>query len=570
VAALRPPIVEWSWRPTPVANSQVGLPLVARIVDHDGDGDVDGDDPPDVIVAFDDFALDGAALHAFDGRTGAILWTSPVRAHDHWQPAAGDLDGVPGSEVVLIDASGWLACLDGTTGELRWRNESIALERGALHVSLANVDQAGAPEIVAGRSVFDAQGNELFTLLSDVDLDTNGRVETVPVELLPRRDGLELLIGNVLWGADGAAIWELGLRAPWPNRPRPGYVAVADLDLDGRPEILVANRLPPAQSTTGTPTLDVRDDAGNDLGRFAVPPGGQVAAPVVANVDDDPEPEILLAAATRLFALQWIGGTSPWVVQWSVPTQDASCCSRPSAFDLDGDGLAEVLYSDEVRVLVVDGRTGSVLHEEPWDSGTRWESPVVANLDDDPEAEVLLAGTALLRVLEWPGSASPRCAWNELAYHDVNVRDDGTLPVREPPAWLDGGTWGSQVAGPCAGGGQCRSCEDLLATIDAADVDDAGIRQSLRAKAEQACRLAEHPRAASPAHQLCALLRELAAQRRRHVTEEAAIVVEDCVRPGAAARDLSLARGDPGGRRPALGARGDSGEDGRRDGSRRR
>jgi hypothetical protein len=87
--------------------------------------------------------------------------------------------------------------------------------------------------------------------------------------------------------------------------------------------------------------------------------------------------------------------------------------------------------------------------------------PVVANIDADPHAEILM--TALddawspwnvMAAYEVVSSCTPRPVWNQATYHVTNVADDGTVPRVEAAPWERGAGWGAQVpAAPVSRGG---------------------------------------------------------------------------------------------------------------------
>ncbi|HEY6562259.1 MAG TPA: VCBS repeat-containing protein, partial [Polyangiaceae bacterium] len=68
---------------------------------------------------------------------------------------------------------------------------------------------------------------------------------------------------------------------------------------------------------------------------------------------------------------------------------DSSKATSSSVFDFNGDGAAEVLYNDECEFRVYNGRTGQVLFKNVSNSRTGIENPVVADVDNDGNAEVV-------------------------------------------------------------------------------------------------------------------------------------------------------------------------------------
>ena len=117
-----------------------------------------------------------------------------------------------------------------------------------------------------------------------------------------------------------------------------------------------------------------------------------------------------------------------------------------TAFDFLGDGVAEAMYADEL-FLFVYGDAGIVEMQVARSSRTLIEYPVVADVDNDGSAEIVVVSGD-----DWDGVQSAptvqviadaedrwkqaRRIWNQHTYHVTNVREDGTIPAFEPPSWL--------------------------------------------------------------------------------------------------------------------------------------
>lgn len=90
----------------------------------------------------------------------------------------------------------------------------------------------------------------------------------------------------------------------------------------------------------------------------------------------------------------------------------------------------------------------------------------------------------------------------------------------------------------CSAG--CGDCDALRRALDEAEISSDGVRRSLRAKAERACASLEADRPLPAGHQLCALLREAAAQTGRHLAPDSAQRLRACVEALAEAEGLTL------------------------------
>lgn len=135
---------------------------------------------------------------------------------------------------------------------------------------------------------------------------------------------------------------------------------------------------------------------------------------------------------------------------WSVPNDDSSSGKiGVSAYDFDGDGIDEVVVQDQTRVRVLDGRSGLVLNEIANSTGTLWESPVVADLAGDDNAELIVVANDYdsrysinhgVFVYKSADSNKPwknaTRIWNQHSFHQSNITQDGAIPATYEPSWL--------------------------------------------------------------------------------------------------------------------------------------
>ncbi|MCA9642932.1 MAG: hypothetical protein H6718_04630 [Polyangiaceae bacterium] len=140
---------------------------------------------------------------------------------------------------------------------------------------------------------------------------------------------------------------------------------------------------------------------------------------------------------------------------WRRATQDdSSQVTGSSVFDFNGDGAAEVVYNDECYFRVYDGLNGSELAKFASESRTRIEYPIVADADNDGNAEIIFGtsnesgfcngadrmASEYNNGLEMWGDSndlwvSARRIWNQHAYHVTNVTEGGSIPRFEPESW---------------------------------------------------------------------------------------------------------------------------------------
>ncbi len=491
------PTLLWHWDGTGAAmpswNQVMMTPIVVQLTDDDGDGDVDEDDVPDVV--FNSFQgttyTHGGVLRAVSGADGSPIFDvtdAALRVLPDAQIAAGDLDGDGYVELVTCSSPsngsadrGPLIAFEHD-GTFKWRGPPES-QCGAAAPFIADLDGDGAPEVVVRYTVLHGADGTLVWQrpCRNIGGYARGARHHVPCDYSTAADldgdgRLEVVGGNVAYRADGTMFYDRS------DAFRDGYPAVADLDLDGTPEVVVV--LSSFDGASGRLDGDhhVRALEADGTDRWgpvdinpSMPPpafisrgNGGGGPPTVANLDDDPEPEIGLAGGAGYVVLEPDGA-----IKWFAPTLDVSSRKTGSSvFDFDGDGVAEIVYNDEYWLRVYEGPTGRVRYCRCNTSATHWEYPVVADVNADGHAEIVVVSNdafggkdrcptdqdldecTSVRVMagETQGAhgvrvfASPernwvptRRVWNQHTYHVTNVTETGAVPSSERSNWSIGG-----------------------------------------------------------------------------------------------------------------------------------
>jgi hypothetical protein len=279
---------------------------------------------------------------------------------------------------------------------------------------------------------------------------------------------LDVVAPGRAYRADGSLIVDTGLEADHP--------AVGDLDGDGVPEIVAVTF---ATHTLAIWQVDPSAPGGYTILRQDIDINSTIAPnpccainpsssgclrgggpPTIADFDGDGFPDVGLAGGIGYVVFDGALLMDPLVdgadtVMWLTLTQDcSSAMTGSSVFDFDGNGSAEVVYADEVKLHIYDGATGAVLFETCNTSGTLWEYPLVADVTNDGQADIVVASNAYssltcdgvtkttgIRIFgdEQGRWVRTRRIWNQHAYHVTNVNEDGTLPQVEPANHLQPG-----------------------------------------------------------------------------------------------------------------------------------
>ncbi len=306
-------------------------------------------------------------------------------------------------------------------------------------IQLADMDADGDVEIIAGNMLADHTGHTLW-FASQISGDWNA---STAADLDDDGD-LELVLGHAAFHHDGAQMWVAGSVGP-------GFPQIANFDGDPDPEILVNNHAGfSLLEADGTVVYqDLRPTGVNEFGLNWIRPS------TIHDFDGDGDPEFAVSSASHYTVYEADGS-----IVWDAPVVDSSGVAGGTAFDFLGDGIAEAMYADEQRLHVFDGN-GDTLLQIDRTSVTGTEYPVVADIDNDGSAEILVVSNGFganfptvqaVRDVEdrW---IQARRIWNQHAYHVTNVREDGTIPTVQPKSWLDLNTFRTNAQ--IEGGGVC-------------------------------------------------------------------------------------------------------------------
>lgn len=474
--------VEWHW-----AGVTVGSKLYSNVIISPTVGDVSGDGIPDVVVpAYTGSDLNNTVLVAIHGRTGETLWTVSGADTCTSQTAVALANLDPSSdalEVVYLTPSKTLIVLsgDGSTVLARFASATTASHASP---SIHDLDGDGHPEIIVGGRAFAftsaGTGFSLTSLFNANACNTDGAQSVVAN--LDDDPELEITCGGLAFDTDGSRLWPA-------TGGTVGFTAVADLDLDGRPEVVEVRSGAVRVYAGATGALLVGPGGSWFDGTVAIPGGGTGGPPTIADFDGDGLPEISTAGkgAYAVYDLDCLSGTiagreagrcdrmaaTTGALLWSSPVQDlSSSVTGSSVFDFQGDGVSEVVYNDECFLHVFDGRTGESVLTAPWPNSSRTghEYPLVVDVDRDGNSEIVVPanndqvtrdgcrtsyrnafgyatdadipaayrnGTTGIFVLGDPGDrwVRSRPIWNQFAYAVTHVDDHGNVPASPPANW---------------------------------------------------------------------------------------------------------------------------------------
>jgi len=421
--------IEWQWSnlsSSAGTRQVISVPTVGHLVDTNADGTVDLNDTPVVVaVAFDYdyYYSSGGVLVVLDGATGNELWS--VSGVNPWHGVAlADADGDGWTDVLAIDSANRPIAYRGD-GSVLWTASTTVSSSYATYpqVAVADLDADGTPEVLAQDVVVD--GATGATELTGMGPSSAYIPYWIPTAADLDQDGTqEIIAGDRVYSSTGSLLWTATFSGSYGH-----WAAVVDYDGDPEAEVVMI----------GGGYIGVYDHDGTELVKRAVG-ASQPGAPCVADYDGDGDAEIAWASS-NLFQMVELDGT----LVWSQSIDDSSGLAACSGYDVDGDAVYEILYADQGTFYIFDGSTGSIRFSQTGHaSGTLWEYPAVADIDNDGSAEIVIgsnnywmSGWSGITVFGHNGSGWMKSGptWHTHDFAVTNINPDGSVPATPTPWW---------------------------------------------------------------------------------------------------------------------------------------
>lgn len=392
--------------------------------------DIDTDGIPDVICHQDA----ANELYVLDGSNGSLKLTINCSAINDLADAiaVGDVDDDGFGEIYVVANDGNLYCYThtGTPYPGFVPGPSGGVERApAIH----DFNADGIPEILIGNRIFNAltgaliaQGPAGGSVGSNSGMNAAHPVaaDVLPDSFCPDCDGPEMICGNQVYSVNIAA-GTVTLRTTAPAGLGDGYTAVADMNQDGDPDVVV---------TTFGKVYIYNPLTGLQIGPTVNIPG-RGGRPSIADYDGDNKPEIGVGALNAYVVIEDVA--SGMSIKWQRAVTDASAATTGTSFDFECDGSSEVVYRDEDTLFIFDGNTGAVKSSVFCTSATRTEYPTVVDVDGDGQANIVCAcgnahQSAAAKVSAFNSSVNQwvptRKVMNQHSYFVVNINDNLSIP----------------------------------------------------------------------------------------------------------------------------------------------
>ena len=304
-------------------------------------------------------------------------------------------------------------------------------------INLADLNGDGNVELIKGTSIYNSKNGKLLIdgpLEGGCNFGSPCVTSVVAVGDLTESSGLELAAGNTVFEIEITNLDGLsGNTATIINAEISifdGFTSIGDINGDGKLDVISVRSNTYADGggvfvwNPRSTELIAKGNAGQS---------GGVA--FLGDIDNDCSPEIGVAFKNELRLYKYDGSKDLQLV-WQIPTSDNSGRTGGTMFDFNQDGKLEVIYRDETHLKIIEGISGFVLDSIMIGSITGRENPIIADVDNDGEAEILIAGTESIeeesRLFCFESATSPwapaRSVWNQYAYNPTQVNDDLTIP----------------------------------------------------------------------------------------------------------------------------------------------
>jgi RHS repeat-associated protein len=452
------PRLLWDWKTTVLGEggSVFVTPMTANLTDDDGDGKIDGNDVPDVLVS----AVGGGNhLMALDGADGHPHWDKDINVWVFSNPAIGDLDGDHIPEIVAVesDFNGWsrrLIILD---------NQGVRKDSSEWHywgsigfdmrenLMLNDLDADGKSEILWGINIHDHHGNLVYprkfyaelTHAVAADIDGDGYQEVI--SQVSTDQDLTARLAVISYKEKKTLVRAMSNETYWPMLvvPDTGKVPVilnpySNLDSIGRVE----------SYTLGT-----------NLGK--VYPSGELLNPGYGATMDVFKADLSFygKGARRLYfstgsaQAQILGNPSQGVLQPYFARTDLRDSSvtyrffppnkdgRGGVFDINEDDNPEILLFASDTLFILDS-IGATLGASPVIGQFAFTGVTVADVNKDGHADIMLGGRrdnlsddATFAVYTNPTWVGARSVYNQYDYTVTNINDDNSIPRFPSPYW---------------------------------------------------------------------------------------------------------------------------------------
>ncbi len=436
--------------------------------------DMDNDCIPELLV----IGINANNINVIDSKTGKTKWqiSTPYIDERLNGIALADIDN-DGRPELFFEASiteptnavGRLLCYYAD-GKLAWVSDqsynkySQFKDRFGGTPALADFNQDGIPEIYVNNKIFNAQTGIKLADGGAYGIGTGRATNffsdalTIAAQLDEDPTDLELAAGYTVYkvkitnpnGTNGNSMTPITIQID--NEYKDGYTSVSDINLDGLLDVIITT---PGFNNEALLYAYTILNGKAELIAKTHPPGifYTGAGPAcIGDINGLGTLSILLTRFSKLLAYSY-NGSDQFQLDWTFTTTDSSGFTGLTMFDLNADGVQEIIYRDETHLSIIDGskKSARLITKIPCFSWTWAEYPVIGDLDNTGHSKICIPCSikedvrlAKLTIYgppdSLPGWAPARGIWNQYAYNPLFINDDLTVPAkpRNPATYENG------------------------------------------------------------------------------------------------------------------------------------
>ena len=479
--------LKWKWtggETLPNYNQVASTTVVAPLEDTNGDGKINQFDIPAVIFPTYKCEIGNSrsrsgVLRAISGKDGSDLWVTneEYKIHPTGNIAVADIDNDGIVEIIasrsynsgINNAETGGTIVFEHTGKIKWQVPHPLYSVHQNAISIADLNGDSTPEIIIGNAVLNSTDGSFFWQGDDndgwngTDDGFDGRFGMSIVADINLDGKPEVIAGSSAYSNTGQRIFPIkwppnAIYPPDSSSPGDGFTAIGNFNEDEYPEIIL--------SKTSSHKLFLLNFSGEVIGEsIFIYNGGGVSSgnPIIADMDGDSIPEIGLNTVINdrsRYKVFQITANQEFQELGSLYNGSTGGYEGSSAFDFDFDGQSEIVSVNKTGLYIIGRKNASLLSTTSHYGNSQFGYPVIADVDNDNHADIVVGmnysigysscndheENVGIRVYQEKNNrwANTRKIWNQHSYHITNINDDGTVPAVEQNSWQLYNTYRSQ------------------------------------------------------------------------------------------------------------------------------
>lgn len=452
-------------QPTDYANAHtMSTPLVANL-----DGTGTKIIVPRMYGIANPWSSNGLVIIDAKNKTQYEITTTVFATHGQ-SIAIADVDKDDKCEIFIQGTDNKIYCYTPTGGAKSGFSPTV-IPDGRYIVQIADLDNDGTPELVAGPYLYNAINGQCKKITFNADGTgygnphsmTNNNTGAYRMPAIGDIDGdgyLEIVAGSTVYKYDVAINDWIRIKVNTAGQPAAfknyldGPTVLVDFDLDGQLDVCVIGHkntgggISQFQFYVWNPRTQKVIAYAPDVANTSY---GNPTIPYVGDLDNNGYPDFSFATTipnVGMMSYQY-DTNEPGNIKVGPTEGKFAETAGFTMFDFNQDGKAEIVYRGNSSFYIVDlneNKDGYVEMSTPtqaW-SGTVAEYPIVADVDDDGQAEIILTRanqqwqssnynmTGVLSVYKSADPTKPwapaRSVWNQWNYNSIYINDDMTVP----------------------------------------------------------------------------------------------------------------------------------------------